>query len=104
MYYNVPVTISKQEDGLWRVEAPSLPGCFVDDEKLEQALADIHEGVAMFLDVLQQEGTPPPADIVPCDTLPLALTVLVAPSEHSFRRFPLRSAKTRRERKPALPR
>ena len=102
MYYNVPVTISKQEHGLWRVEAPSLQGCFVDGEKLKQALADIHEGIAMMLDALKEEGAPLPSDIVASDNLPVTTTVLVAPSEHTFRRFRLRSAKTGRLRKPAL--
>lgn len=100
MYYNVPVEISKQEDGLWRVEAPGLQGCFVDAETLERALAEIHEVIAMMLDIRQEEGLPLPGDIVPGDALPIATTVPVCPSEHHFRRFPLRSAKARRSNKP----
>ena len=93
MYYNVPVEISKQEDGLWRVEVPSLQGCFVDADTLEGALAEIHEAIAMMIDVRQEEGLPLPADIFSADALPIATTVPVCPSEHHFRRFPLRDGK-----------
>ena len=48
MYYNVPVTVSKQEDGLWRATVPGIPGCWVDCPTLELALAEIHEVFALF--------------------------------------------------------
>lgn len=101
MYYKVPVEISKQEDGLWRVEAPGLQGCFVDAETLERALAEIHEVIAMMLDIRQEEGLPLPADVTPGEALPIGTTVLVCPSEHRFRRFPLHGPKERRSSKTA---
>lgn len=93
MYYNVPVTISKQEDGLWRVEAPDLQGCFVDAETLEQALAEIHEVIAMMIDVYAEDGRPLPSSVTASDKLPLTTTVPVVLSEHRFRRFPARAGK-----------
>ena len=48
--YQVEVSISQQEDGLWRAEVPALPGCFVDAETLEEwrkdAVAQVEEAIA----------------------------------------------------------
>ena len=47
MHYQVPIEISRQEDGLWRVSAPHLQGCWVDAQTLEEAIAmaiDIDKG------------------------------------------------------------
>jgi len=38
--YQVRVALGRQEDGLWRAEVPSLPGCFVDALTLAEAIAD----------------------------------------------------------------
>lgn len=97
MYYNVPVTISKQEDGLWRAEAPSIQGCFVDAETLEQALADIHEVIVMMLDLDLPETEPIPDDVVRGEALPISVTVPVVPSEHRIRHYA--QATTRKRRK-----
>ena len=91
MYYNVPVTIDKQKDGLWRVEAPSLQGCFVDAERLEQALAEIHEVIAMMIDIYQEDGLPLPTEISPQEQLPATTMVPVVLFEHKFRRIPAKS-------------
>ncbi len=63
--YSFPVTISKQEDGLWRVECPTFSGCFVDDESLEAALAGIQEGIRLFIELYKERGMalPEPVDV-----------------------------------------
>ena len=99
MYYNVPVEISKQEDGLWRVDASCLQGCWVDGDTLEQALADIHEVIAMVLDVYKEQGRPLPPELSGGDALPITISIPVCPTEHKFRRFPLHAAKARRSKK-----
>ena len=86
MYYQVPLKVTKQEDGLWRVEAPSLPGCFVDEPTLAEALYQMHEVVAMFLDLNQEERCPLPDEVKVCRTLPLYATIPVAPDEIEFHR------------------
>jgi predicted RNase H-like HicB family nuclease len=48
--YEVQLQIGRQEDGLWRVEAPGLQGCWVDAPTVEQAIADIQEVIAMAVD------------------------------------------------------
>jgi len=83
-YYQVPLEISKQEDGLWRVEAPSLQGCFVDEPTLAEALYQIHEVIAMLIDILQEEGRPLPPEVQVRETLPLLATIPVALEEIEF--------------------
>jgi len=99
MYYQVPLKISKQEDGLWRVDAICLQGCWVDAPTLEQALAEIHEVIAMVLDVYQEEGWAFPKEVTITDALLLSASIPVAPSEIKFRRVSkLTAARKRRQR------
>lgn len=86
MYYQVPLKISKQEDDLWRVEAPSLQGCFVDEPTLAEALYEIHEVIAMFLDLDQEESHPLPEEVKVSNNLPLYASIVVAPDEIEFYR------------------
>ena len=86
MYYQVPLKITKQENGLWRIEAPSLPGCFVDETTLADALYQMHEVVAMFIDLIQEERRPLPEEVTVSRTLPLYATIPVAPDEIEFSR------------------
>ena len=83
--YNVEVRISKQEDGLWRAEAPALPGCFVDGETVKDVLRDIQEVAAMAIDFFLEEGRLPSAisEIRPEDS---RLHVPVVIEEYRFRR------------------
>ncbi|GEM_PF-1218477 len=94
MYYKVQVEVSKQEDNLWRVEAPDLQGCFVDAETLEQAMAEIHEVIAMVVDIYLEDERQLPANVMLTNELPVKLSVLVSPGEHIIRRFPLRKEKS----------
>ncbi len=98
MYYNVPVTVSKQEDGLWRAEAPGIQACWVDAETLEQALADIHEVIVMAFDLDLGDPGDLPAGIVRSEALPFTVTVPVNPAEHHIKRYPVRAAKAKRVR------
>ncbi len=87
MQYQVPLEISKQGDGLWRVKVPSLPGCFVDEPMLADALYEIHEVIAMFIDIHQEEGRPLPDEINGSTTLPIQATIQLAPDEIAFDRI-----------------
>jgi len=67
--YQVEVTLARQEDGLWRAEAPALPGCFVDSDTTEEALQDIREGKQLFIESFRERGKPLPPELraVTCD-------------------------------------
>ncbi|MBI2917509.1 MAG: type II toxin-antitoxin system HicB family antitoxin [Chloroflexi bacterium] len=80
--YGVEVTVSKQEDGLWRAEVPALPGCFVDSETLEEAITDIQEGIRLFIASYRRHGEPlpPGLDTIGESDLPQSLRILVSVS------------------------
>jgi predicted RNase H-like HicB family nuclease len=77
MYYQVPLRVSKQEDGLWRVEVPDLRGCFVDAPSLEDAISQIQEPIRMFLELYKKEGLPLPQGVSVIDSLPLSASIPV---------------------------
>ena len=84
--YTLPVRLSKQEDGLWRAEVPSLPGCFVDGETLEYVLSGIRDVAAMFIDIWKERGDPLPdvlhSGLAPSFEFELPLVM----EEHSMKR------------------
>ena len=52
------------EDGYFVVEVPSLPGCISQGKTREEALANIEEAIALYIEVLQVRGEPVPDDRV----------------------------------------
>lgn len=52
------------EDGYFVVEVPSLPGCISQGKSREEALANIGEAIALYIEVLQDRGEPIPDDSV----------------------------------------
>ena len=50
------------EDGYWVAECPSLPGCISQGVTKAEALANIKEGVDLYIAVLQENGQPIPED------------------------------------------
>jgi predicted RNase H-like HicB family nuclease len=56
------VLIEQDEDGIFVATVPSLPGCIADGATREQALAQVREAIAGYLDSLEahDEPLPPP--------------------------------------------
>ncbi|TVP64839.1 MAG: type II toxin-antitoxin system HicB family antitoxin [Nodularia sp. (in: Bacteria)] len=52
------------EDGYFVVEVPSLPGCISQGKTREEALANIEEAIALYIEVLQDRGEPVPSDTI----------------------------------------
>jgi predicted RNase H-like HicB family nuclease len=52
------VTIDRDEDGVWVVECPSIPGCVSQGKTKEQAIKNIEEAIALCLEVRAQRGLP----------------------------------------------
>ena len=63
--FNVQVELATQEDGLWRATVPGLQGCWVDAPTMEQAITDIQEAVAMYVDFLKERGEALPDSVQP---------------------------------------
>ena len=61
-----------------------MQGCVVDDPTLAQALYEVHEVIAMLLDVNQEEGRPLPEEVKVSRTLPLYASIPVFPDEVEF--------------------
>jgi predicted RNase H-like HicB family nuclease len=52
------VTVDRDEDGVWVVECPSMPGCVSQGKTKEQALKNIEEAIALCLEVRAERGLP----------------------------------------------
>lgn len=57
------VLIEQDEDGKYVAEVPSLPGCISQGETREQALENIKEAIAVYLESLEAHGEPVPPPI-----------------------------------------
>lgn len=44
------------EDGYFVVEVPSLPGCISQGKTREEAISNISEAIALYIEVLQDQG------------------------------------------------
>ena len=45
------VIITPGDDGFWVAECPSLPGCISQGETRAEAISNIREAIALYLDV-----------------------------------------------------
>ena len=52
------VTVDRDEDGVWVVECPSIPGCVSQGKTKQQALKNIKEAIALCLEVRAELGLP----------------------------------------------
>lgn len=52
------VTIDRDEDGIWIVECPSIPGCVSQGQTKEEALENIKDAIAACIQVRAERGMP----------------------------------------------
>ena len=52
------VTIDRDEDGVWVVECPAIPGCISQGPSKREALENIQEAIALCLEVRAERGLP----------------------------------------------
>jgi len=50
--------VDRDEDGMWVVECPSIPGCVSQGKTKEDALKNIKEAIALCLEVRAERGLP----------------------------------------------
>ena len=48
------VVFEQEEDGGFSVSAPALPGCFSQGDTFEEALRNIEEAIALYLETKQE--------------------------------------------------
>jgi len=56
MIFNV--TIDRDEDGIWIVECPSIPGCVSQGDTKDEALSNIKEAIQLCLEIRAEKGYP----------------------------------------------
>jgi predicted RNase H-like HicB family nuclease len=56
------VLIYPGDDGYWVAECPSLPGCISQGKTKEEAIANIREAIAGYIEALQEDGLPIPEE------------------------------------------
>ena len=52
------VTIDRDEDGVWVVECPSIPGCVSQGATKDEALANVQDAIRACLEVRSERGMP----------------------------------------------
>ena len=52
------VTIDRDEDGVWVIECPAIPGCVSQGSTKEEALENIQEAIHLCLEVRAERGLP----------------------------------------------
>jgi predicted RNase H-like HicB family nuclease len=52
------VLINRDEEGVWIVECPSIPGCVSQGQTKEEALENIKDEIAACLQVQAERGLP----------------------------------------------
>ncbi len=53
-----PVTIDRDEDGVWVVECPSIPGCVSQGRTRDEALKNVEDAIRLCLEVRAEQGLP----------------------------------------------
>ena len=54
----ITITIDRDEDGVWIVECPSIPGCVSQGDTKDEAIANIREAIALCIEVRAEQGLP----------------------------------------------
>jgi predicted RNase H-like HicB family nuclease len=52
------VILDRDEDGVWIVQCPSIPGCVSQGKTKDEALTNIREAIALCLEVRSEKGMP----------------------------------------------
>jgi predicted RNase H-like HicB family nuclease len=63
------IIIQDEENAGYTIEVPSLPGCISQGDTLEEALANIKEAIALYIEVLIEDGQPIPEDVPPIQVM-----------------------------------
>jgi predicted RNase H-like HicB family nuclease len=54
------VVLEPSEEGGYTAYVPSLPGCISEGDSREQAIANIKEAIALYLEPVEDDLTPSP--------------------------------------------
>jgi antitoxin HicB len=57
------VLIEQDEDGVYVAEVPALPGCISQGQTREEAVENVRDAIAAYLESLEAHGDPIPPPI-----------------------------------------
>lgn len=57
------IIIEQDEDGIFVAEVPALPGCITQGETRFEAIANVKEAIALYLESLKAHNEPIPPSI-----------------------------------------
>jgi len=60
--YRYTVLLEREEDGGYHASCPALKGCHTQGDTLEDAIANIREAIAVYVESLKAHGDPIPAE------------------------------------------
>ncbi len=52
------VTLDRDEDGVWVIECPAIPGCVSQGQTREEAIENIKDAIKLALEVRAERGMP----------------------------------------------
>ena len=52
------VTVDRDEDGVWIVECPAIPGCVSQGDTRAEALHNVEDAIKLCLEVRAERGMP----------------------------------------------
>lgn len=59
------ILIPDTESGGYTVTVPSLPGCISEGDTYEEAMTNIRDAIALYIEDLLADGDPVPEDVAP---------------------------------------
>ena len=57
------VILTPVEDGWWMAKVPSLPGCITQGATKAEALENVKEAIALYIETLREDGEAIPGDL-----------------------------------------
>jgi len=57
------VLIEANEEGGYTITVPSLPGCVTQGDTLEEAIKNVREAIAGYIETLKDLGKPNPVEV-----------------------------------------
>ncbi len=69
------VVFEQEEDGGFSVSVPALPGCFSQGDTFEEALKNIEEAIALYLETKQELDPDWKPSIRPVFSVPVRVSV-----------------------------
>ena len=52
------VTLDRDEDGIWVIECPAIPGCVSQGQTRDEAMENIEDAIRLCLEVRAERGLP----------------------------------------------